>query len=74
MKHSLLSRAVALALTLTSVNTAWSDGVGKSPEQLGTVSFATSCEPAVHAQFTRVVACCIHFGSKMANKGLTRYW
>ena len=56
MKHSLVSRAVALALTLTSVNTAWSDGVGKSPEQLGTVSFVTSCEPAVQAQFTRSVA------------------
>ena len=74
MKHSLVSRAVAVALTLTSVGNAWSDGDGRSPEQLGTVSFVTSCEPAVQAQFTRVVASCIHFGSKKTKKSLTRYW
>ena len=56
MKHSLVCRAVALAFSLTSVSTAWSNGDGKSPEQLGTVLFPTSCEPAVQAQFTRSVA------------------
>ena len=53
MKHSMVCRALALVLTLTLVGNAWSDGDGKSPEQLGTVSFVTSCEPAVQAQFTQ---------------------
>jgi hypothetical protein len=56
MKYSLVSRAVALALSLTSISSAWSNGDGKSPEQLGTVSCPTSCEPAVQTQFTRSVA------------------
>lgn len=69
MKHSLISRAVALALSLTSVSSAWSSGDGKSPEQLGTVSFPTCCEPAVQAQFTRSVALLHSFWFNEAEKG-----
>ena len=69
MKHSMVCRALALALTLTLVGNAWSDGDGKSPEQLGTVSFVTSCEPAVQAQFTRAVALLHSFWFKEGEKG-----
>ena len=69
MKHSLISRAVALVLSLTSVSSAWSSGNGKSPEQLGTVSFPTSCEPAVQAQFTRSVALLHSFWFNEDEKG-----
>lgn len=69
MKHSLVCRAVALAFSLTSVSTAWSNGDGKSPEQLGTVLFPTSCEPAVQAQFTRSVALLHSFWFNEGEKG-----
>ena len=69
MKHSLLYRSVALALTISSVGTVWAYDDGKSPEQLGTVSFPTSCNPAVQAQFTRSVALLHSFWFKEGEKG-----
>ena len=65
----MVCRSLALVLTLTLVGNAWSDGDGKSPEQLGTVSFVTSCEPEVQAQFTRAVALLHSFWFKEGEKG-----
>jgi hypothetical protein len=56
MKRSLICRAAALAISLSSVTTAWSHDDGKTAEQLGTVSFPTSCAPEAQTQFTRSVA------------------
>jgi hypothetical protein len=56
MKHSSIFRAALLVLSLGTVSAAWGHDDGKSPEQLGTVSFPTSCAPAVQGQFTRAVA------------------
>lgn len=62
MRHpSICSTAVlSLSLSLAMASTAWGDShahaPGKSPEQLGEVSFPTSCQPAVQPKFTRAVA------------------
>ena len=56
MKLLPISRAAILSMSLAAASTAWSHEDGKSPEQLGVVSFPTSCAPAVQARFTRAVA------------------
>ena len=56
MKLLPISRAVILSMSLAVASTAWTHEEGKSPEQLGVVSFPTSCAPAVQARFTRAVA------------------
>jgi tetratricopeptide (TPR) repeat protein len=50
MRKPLLFAIAALAAGAAGAQT------GKSPEQLGQVSFANSCQPAVQAGFTRAVA------------------
>ncbi len=56
MKYASVYHAIALAFSLTAVSTVWSHDDGKTVEQLGTVSFPTSCAPQAQAQFTRSVA------------------
>ena len=56
MKLLPISRAVVISVSLAAASTAWTHEDGKSPEQLGVVSFPTSCAPAVQARFTRAVA------------------
>src|SRR5713101_8492567 len=48
--------APLLALLLAAATAAWAQTIGKPPEQLGKVSFANSCAPAVQATFERGVA------------------
>jgi tetratricopeptide (TPR) repeat protein len=48
--------APLLALPLAMAAAAWAQTTGKPPEQLGQVSFANSCAPAVQATFERAVA------------------
>src|SRR5258708_32575536 len=48
--------APLLTLSLAAATAAWAQTVGKPPEQLGKVSFANSCAPAVQATFERGVA------------------
>ena len=69
MKRSSIHRAAVLALSLSSFSAVWAGGEGKSPEQLGTVSFPTSCAAAVQAQFTRSVALLHSFWFKEGEKG-----
>jgi tetratricopeptide (TPR) repeat protein len=45
--------SASLVLTATA---AWAQTTGKPPDQLGKVSFANSCQPAVQAGFERAVA------------------
>jgi hypothetical protein len=68
MKHSSIFRAALLVLSLGTVSAAWGHDDGKSPEQLGTVSFPTSCAPAVQGQFTRAVALLHSFWFKEGEK------
>jgi tetratricopeptide (TPR) repeat protein len=51
-----MPRAALLTLTLAVAPAAWSAESGKAPEQLGKVSFANSCVPAVQERFERGVA------------------
>jgi len=48
--------ASLIALWLVMAPAAWAQPPGKPPEQLGTVSFANSCQPAAQATFQRGVA------------------
>jgi tetratricopeptide (TPR) repeat protein len=48
--------AVSLLAVLLTVTTGWAQTSKKPPEQLGRVSFANSCAPAVQATFERAVA------------------
>jgi len=48
--------APLLTLSLAAATAAWAQTIGKPPEQLGKVSFANSCAPAVQATFERGVA------------------
>ena len=48
--------APLLALSLAAATAVWAQTIGKPPEQLGKVSFANSCAPAVQATFERGVA------------------
>ncbi len=45
-----------LALSLATATAAWAQTPGRRPEELGRVSFANSCTPAVQATFQRAVA------------------
>ncbi len=56
MTHPAIRVAAALSLSLATTTAAWSHDEGKPPEQLGKVSFPTSCQPAVQAKFERAVA------------------
>ena len=71
MQRPSMYRAVVLTLSLTTVGAVWGHDDGKSPEQLGTVSFPTSCAPAVQAQFTRAVALLHSFWFKEGEKGFS---
>src|SRR6266511_6084645 len=48
--------AAPLALSLATATAAWAEATSKLPEQLGTVSFANSCAPAVQESLQRAVA------------------
>jgi len=48
--------AAPLALLLATATAAWAQATSKLPEQLGTVSFANSCAPAVQESLQRAVA------------------
>ena len=56
MTHSAIRIAAVLWFFLTAATAAWGHEEGKPPEQLGKVSFPTSCQPAVQAKFERAVA------------------
>ena len=56
MKYTSTCQAAILSLSLLAAGAAWGHGDGKTPEQLGEVSFPNSCAPAVQARFTRAVA------------------
>jgi tetratricopeptide (TPR) repeat protein len=56
MKTLIHLAAPLLALSLATATAAWAQTTGNSPEQLGRVSFANSCTPAVQATFERAVA------------------
>ena len=56
MRHPSICNAAVLSLSLATASAAWGDSHGKPPEQLGEVSFPTSCQPAVQPKFTRAVA------------------
>jgi hypothetical protein len=45
-----------LVLSLVAASAAWAQYSGKPPEQLGKVSFANSCAPAVQPSFQRAMA------------------
>jgi hypothetical protein len=49
-------RTMIVVSALVAVDSAWGQSGGKPPEQLGKVSFANSCSPAVQADFERSVA------------------
>jgi tetratricopeptide (TPR) repeat protein len=68
MKSWSICHAVGLSFALAAVNPAWGHTEGKSPEQLGEVSFPTSCAPAVQPQFTRAVALLHSFWFKEGEK------
>ena len=68
MKHSSICCAAVLVLALGSASAVWGHDDGKSPEQLGTVSFPTSCAPAVQPRFTRAVALLHSFWFKEGEK------
>ncbi len=53
--HNCLSVPL-FALAIASTGAAWAQTPAKPPEQLGRVSFANSCAPAVQAGFERAVA------------------
>jgi tetratricopeptide (TPR) repeat protein len=48
--------APLLALSLATATAVWAQTIGEPPEQLGKVSFANSCAPAVQPTFERGVA------------------
>ncbi|MDP3796846.1 MAG: hypothetical protein Q8R06_06800 [Polaromonas sp.] len=56
MRHPSICNAAVLSLSLATASAAWGNSHGKPPEQLGEVSFPTSCQPAVQPKFTRAVA------------------
>ena len=56
MKYTSTCQAAILSLSLLAAGATWGHGDGKTPEQLGEVSFPNSCAPAVQARFTRAVA------------------
>jgi hypothetical protein len=56
MLHPIARIAAIVCFSLAAATAAWGDSSGKPPEQLGEVSFPTSCQPAVQAKFTRAVA------------------
>jgi tetratricopeptide (TPR) repeat protein len=56
MKTRIHLAAPLLALSLATATAAWAQATSKPPEQLGTVSFANSCAPAVQASLQRAVA------------------
>jgi tetratricopeptide (TPR) repeat protein len=56
MKTRIHLAAPLIALSLATAASAWAQTAGKPPEQLGKVSFANSCQPAVQESFTRAVA------------------
>ena len=68
MKYSPICRAAILSFALTAASAAWGHGEGKSPEQLGEVSFPTSCASVVQAKFTRAVALLHSFWFKEGEK------
>lgn len=68
MKTSSVYHVAILVLSLGLASAVWSHDEGKSPEQLGTVSFPTSCAPAVQQKFTRAVALLHSFWFKEGEK------
>ena len=56
MMHPTMRTAAIVCFSFAAAAAAWGDSPGKPPEQLGEVSFPTSCQPAVQAKFTRAVA------------------
>src|SRR5688500_18901262 len=56
MKRLYCMLLLACAGPLASAHEAHVGASGRPPEQLGSVSFPTSCDPAVQAQFERGVA------------------
>lgn len=68
MKRTPTCQATILSLSLLAASAAWGHGDGKTPEQLGKVSFATSCAPSVQAPFTRAVALLHSFWFKEGEK------
>src|SRR2546426_12363600 len=56
MKPRIHLAAPLLALSLATATAAWAQTTRKPPGQLGRVSFANSCPPAVQATFERAVA------------------
>ena len=68
MKHSPICNAALLVFSLVSMGAAWGQADGKSAEQLGTVSFPTSCAPTVQLKFTRAVALLHSFWFKEGEK------
>ncbi len=68
VKHSSIFGVAVLVLSLGSASAVWGHDDGKAPEQLGTVSFPTSCAPAVQPKFTRAVALLHSFWFKEGEK------
>ena len=56
MTYSITRVAGVISLSLATATASWGQSAGKLPEQLGKVSFPTSCQPAVQATFERGVA------------------
>jgi tetratricopeptide (TPR) repeat protein len=56
MMHRTVRTAAVVCFSLAAATAAWGDSAGKPPEQLGQVSFPTSCQPTVQPKFTRAVA------------------
>jgi tetratricopeptide (TPR) repeat protein len=56
MKTRIRLAAPLTALSLLMAASAWAQAPHKPPEQLGKLSFANSCQPAVQASFERAVA------------------
>jgi tetratricopeptide (TPR) repeat protein len=56
MKTRIYLAALLIGLSLATATIAWTQTTRKPPEQLGNVSFANSCQPAVQPTFERAVA------------------
>ncbi len=50
------SSAILLSILLSCVTVTWGQAAHQPPEQLGEVSFPTSCDPSVQPRFERAVA------------------
>lgn len=72
MRQALFNAVIATFVVVSAAPTRADEShPGSMPDRLGTVHFATSCDPAVHPQFDRAMAWLHSFWAKDAIAGFT---